>query len=184
MKTYDVILTDPPWSYYGSTHGMGDVGKEYKTMTDEEIFAFTYPLSSRGVLFLWATCPRLDTAMEYIKRLGLTYRGVAFVWVKTKKDGRTPIGAQGVRPSVVKPTTELVLVASNVKKGRPLPLSSESVSQLILAPRTGHSQKPDEVQRRIDILYPNATKAEFFARRHLKGWDCFGDELPDKDLQR
>lgn len=163
---------------------MGDVGKEYKTMTDEEIFSYTYPISSRGVLFLWATCPRLDTAMEYIKRLGLTYRGVAFVWVKTKKDGRTPIGAQGVRPSVVKPTTELVLVASNVKKGRPLPLSSESVSQLILAPRTGHSQKPDEVQRRIDILYPNATKAEFFARRHLKGWDCFGDELPDKDLQR
>lgn len=173
---YDVIVTDPPWSYYGSTHNMGDAAKEYQLMSDKDILNFSYPLTSRGVLFMWATCPRLDFAIYCIQQLGLRYRGVAFVWVKTRADG-TPVGAQGVRPSIVKPITELVLAASPVAKGRPIPLASESIVQTVFAPRGRHSEKPEAVQDRIEQMYPNARKAEFFARRHRPGWDCFGNEL-------
>lgn len=173
---YDVIVTDPPWSYYGSTHNMGDAAKEYALMADRELLEFKYPLGSNGILFMWATCPRLDFAIDYIKHLGLHYRGVAFVWVKTRQDG-TPIGAQGVRPSIVKPITELVLAASPVAKGRPRPLASEAVVQTVFAPRGRHSQKPEEVQDRIELMYPGASKAEYFARRYRNGWDCFGNEL-------
>ena len=176
MTPYDVIITDPPWSYYGSTHNMGDAAKEYDLMPDNDILNFAYPLAPNGVLFMWATCPRLDFAVDYIRYLGLHYRGVAFVWVKTRQDG-TPIGAQGVRPSIVKPITELVIAASPIAKGRPRPLASESVVQTVFAPRGKHSEKPETVQDRIEQMYPNDRKAEYFARRHRTGWDCFGNEI-------
>ena len=174
---FEVVVTDPPWSYYGDPNKMGACGKEYETLTDEQLMEWRYPLTRDGVLFMWATCPRLDVAMECLRRHGLHYRGVAFVWVKTKADG-TPIGAQGVRPSIVKPLTELVLAASYRKTGRPLKLHSESVCQTIFAARGEHSQKPEAMQYRLELMYPQARKAEFFARRLRPGWECFGNELP------
>lgn len=173
---YDVIITDPPWSYYGDQSKMGACGKEYKTMTDAEIARYKYPLSPHGILFMWATCPRLDFAMECIKAHGLSFRGVAFVWVKTRADGEI-MGACGVRPSIIKPTTELVLAASRVKTGRPLPLLDESIRQVIAEPRRGHSVKP-KIHHYIERMYATKNRAEFFAREHVCGWDCFGDELP------
>lgn len=155
MKQYDVVLADPPWSYTGAQDKWGAAAKFYNTMTDQELLDFKMGdwLNPTGVLFMWTTGPRMDFSMECLKSWGLTYRGMAFVWVNTKKDG-TPIGAQGVRPSIVKPLSEFVLAASFVKKGRPMKLASESVSQLVFAPRQEHSRKPDEVHRRIEQLYP------------------------------
>ncbi|MEW6495383.1 MAG: MT-A70 family methyltransferase [Cyanobacteriota bacterium] len=173
---FDVILTDPPWFYYGDQTKMGAAGKEYSLMSDEDLLQFRYPLNNPGVLFMWATGPRLDFAIKCMEAQNLFYRGVAFVWIKTTKDGK-PIGAQGVRPSIVKPITEFVLVASTKKFGRPLPIQSEGVVQTIFAPKQKHSQKPEEVQNRIEHLYPTQSKAEFFARRHRAGWTCFGDEI-------
>ena len=176
--TYDVILSDPPWSYYGDQNKMGAAGKEYRTMSDEDLLQFRYPLSDRDILFMWATSPRLDFALKCIEAHGLHYRGVAFVWVKTKADG-TPLGATGVRPSIVKPLTEFVLSASYLPRGRPLPLMDESVVQTVFAQRGAHSEKPLEVHYRIERLYPAARKAEYFARKRIIGWDCYGDELPN-----
>lgn len=178
---YDVILADPPWSYTGAQDKWGAAAKFYKTMTDQELLSFERVqelLSPRGVLFMWATCPRLDFALKVLEAWGLTYRGVAFVWVKTRADG-TPIRAQGVRPSVVKPLTELVLVASRVRVGRPMPLGpgAESVVQTVFAPREEHSKKPLEVHKRIEALYPQGTKLELFARDRQPGWDAWGDEV-------
>jgi N6-adenosine-specific RNA methylase IME4 len=100
------------------------------------------------------------------------------VWVKTRLDG-TPIGAQGVRPSTVKPLTEFVLVGSTERLGRPLPLADESIRQTVFAPRGEHSRKPLEVQERIELMYPNATKLEMFSRPPLReGWDHWGNEVP------
>jgi len=121
----------------------------------------------------------LIAGMAMIEHWGLRYRGVAFVWVKTKRsDPLMPIGAQGVRPSIVKPTTELVLVASKVATGRcALPLADESVCQVMLAPKSAHSEKPGVVQDRIEALYPAASKIELFVRRQRPGWDAWGDEV-------
>lgn len=176
---YDVILADPPWSYTGQQDKWGAAAKFYPTMSNQDLMNFTLVtdlLADNGVLFMWATSPRLDFAIRLIEHWGLTFRGVAFVWVKTKKDG-TPIGAQGVRPSIVKPTTEYVLAASRVKAGRPMKLDDESVCQTVFAPKQEHSRKPDEVMDRIERLYPNATRLEMFARRHRPGWDAWGNEI-------
>jgi N6-adenosine-specific RNA methylase IME4 len=174
---YQVILTDCPWRYEGSTTKWGAAEKFYETMSDDEIFNLELPLIPPGLVFVWATGPKLHTAIDAIRAWGLHYRGVAFVWCKTKKDG-TPIGAQGVRPSIVKPLTEFVLVGSTQRTGRPLPLASEKIVQTVFAPKGAHSAKPVEVMDRIDEMYPEYRKLEMFSRGrpHNSMWDVHGLE--------
>lgn len=175
---YDVVLLDPPWSYYGQQDKMGAAAKFYPTMSDEDLMAMPMGelLHKKSVVFMWATSPRLDFAIDLLRHWGLTYRGVAFTWVKTRKDGN-PIGAQGVRPSFVKPTAEFVLVASMTSKGRPQQIADESVKHIVLAPKQEHSRKPDDVHERINALYPDASKLEMFARREMPGWKVWGNEV-------
>ena len=177
-QKYDVLLVDPPWSYYGQQAKWGAAAKFYKTMSDDELMALPVGFIAKDntVLFCWATGPRLDIANRLVEHWGFCYRGMAFVWVKSTKAG-VPIGARGVRPSIVKPTTEFVIAASMVAKGRPMPLADESVAQVVLAPVAAHSQKPDEIQARIERLYPFASRLEMFARRERPGWDAWGDEV-------
>lgn len=170
---------DPPWAYTGDPNKDQAAGKHYKTLTRVELreFPLTQLLAPRAVVFCWATSPQLAVAIDLLTRdWCLHYRGVAFVWCKTTREG-VPIGAQGVRPSIIKPTTEFVLAASNVRDGRPLPLASESVRQVVMAQRVGHSVKPPDVHERIEALYPDARKLEMFARRTRTGWTCWGNEI-------
>lgn len=179
---YDIVLADPPWSYTGQQDKMGAAAKFYDTMTDTAICCLDVRniMARRSILFLWATGPRMDLAMECGEAWGLHYRGVAFVWVKTRKSAPdVPIGAQGVRPSIVKPTTEFVLAFSTKLSGRPLPLSDETIRQVVLAPKQGHSVKPDAVHERIEAMYPDASRIELFARRSRDGWDTWGNQAPD-----
>ena len=178
MSPYDVICTDPPWLYYGSETKDQAAGKHYPCMTLEDLSAIPVPLSRRGVLFMWATGPKLDTSLALIKAWGMHYRGVAFVWVKTTQAGKI-IHAQGVRPSIVKPTTEFVLAASYVAKGRPMQIASERMPQVILASRPGgiHSKKPADFYQKIEELYPSARRLEMFARSQRTGWDVWGNEV-------
>ena len=175
---FEVIVIDPPWNYYGSTTKWAAAGKHYPLMTDEELAGMRVSsiLAKRSIVFMWATSSSIARAVDLMRGWGLHYRGVAFVWVKTRGDG-APIGAQGVRPSVTKPLTEFVLTASTKPKGRPLPLASEAIRQTIFAQRARHSEKPDAIQQAIEVMYPTARKAELFARRHRAGWSCWGNEL-------
>ena len=102
--------------------------------------------------------------------------------MKTTRAGKV-IQGQGVRPTVVKPTTELVLVGSTNRNGRPLPVFDEGVGQVILAPRGRHSEKPLECRRRIESIFgPNVRRLEMFARGgEVEGWDRFGNEISDRN---
>ena len=176
---YDVVYADPPWPMYGDPNKNAAAGKHYDLMTMDEICSIDMKSllmdPKRGAFFIWATCPRLNLALEAISAWGLHYRGVAFVWVKTRKDGGI-VGAQGVPPTSTKPITELCLFASTQKKGRPFPLESAKVSQVILASRGKHSQKPHETRDRIVSLYGDRPRIELFARESADGWDAWGNE--------
>lgn len=188
---YDVILADPPWSYYGDPHKDQAAGKHYPCMDVVDLVNLPIPriTAAKAVLFLWATCPRLPFALELMDGWDFYFRGVAFVWIKTTKAGGI-ISGQGIRPTVVKPTTEFVLVGTTCKTGRALPLRDEGIGQVVweeavepepvLAPRPGnrHSKKPDEVRRRIEALFaPDVRRIELFAREQAPGWDAWGNEL-------
>lgn len=42
-----------------------------------------------------------------------------------------------------------------------------------------HSAKPEILQDRLELMYPNAVKLEMFSRRSRPGWTCVGLECPD-----
>jgi N6-adenosine-specific RNA methylase IME4 len=175
---YDVALIDPPWSYYGADDKWAAAAKFYATMPARQIAEMPIPriLAPRAVAFVWATSPLLDVAVDTMRAWGLHFRGVAFVWVKSRADG-SPIGAQGVRPSIVKPTAEYVLAGSRVARGRPMKLHNEGVRNVVLAPRREHSRKPEAVYDAIESLYPDARRVELFARTTRPGWDAWGNEI-------
>ena len=184
---YEVVYMDPPWPMYGNPNKNAAAGKHYDLMTMDEIRAMQ-PKSllkdkKHGAFFIWATCPRLDLALDAISSWGLNYRGVAFVWVKTRKDGGI-IGAQGVPPTSTKPTSELCLFATTNKRGRPFKLQSSKVSQIVLATREQHSKKPDCVRDKIVELYGDRPRIELFARQNAVGWDSWGNEIPQNKNQQ
>lgn len=177
---YDIVYADPPWSYYGDPNKMAAAGKHYSLMADDDLARL--PIKSllrdpkKGAFFIWATCPRLDLAIHTIEAWGLCYRGVAFNWVKTRRDGGV-IGAQGVPPTATKPTSELCLFATTKKKGRPFPLLDSAVPQVILAPRGKHSEKPAITREYIGRLYGPRPCIELFARTQTPGWAVWGNEI-------
>lgn len=180
---FEVIVADPPWSYWGDPDKWTAAGKHYPLMTDKDLQDLPVRgiLARRAVVFVWTTSSSLGRAFRLLDSWGLHDRGVAFDWVKTRKDG-TPMGARGVRPSIVKPITEQVIVGSTVARGRPLPLADEAIRQTIFAPVGRHSAKPDEMQDRVDRMYPCLRKLEMFARRRRPGWSCWGNEIDPADM--
>ena len=54
---------------------------------------------------------------------------------------------------------------------------TELANDVVLATRGKHSEKPAEVYRRIETMYPDVTKCELFARAKRPGWTCVGDQL-------
>lgn len=197
---FPVVIIDIPWQYYGDKFKPMAAGKHYDCMTDEEIYSLPVKdiLLPKSVLFVWVTGPKLAVAINAIHRWGLHYRGIAFDWAKTTAQGKF-INGQGGRPSLIKHAGELVLWASPLAKGKPLPIKNEGMAswyieeeieipipELIPVPRPQnvHSRKPEEIQNRIEALL-DGPYLEIFARRQRAGWECFGNQIHnyEKKLQ-
>lgn len=186
---YDILLLDPPWFY---TNG-GTAKLPYQSMTIEELMAFPLRklMAKRCLVFVWLTCPLLmgqqaDITVEWRKRNGLHFKGTSFIWVKTTKAG-VPLKATGPRPNTVKPVVEFLVCFGTHKTGRVLPIMTEKMEQVVLAPRGKHSAKPPIFREKIDELFgPRPSRIELFARETLPtNWDGWGREysgpkvLPD-----
>ena len=177
-KTYDIVYADPPWFHYGSQIKDAAAGKHYPTMSQDALAAL--PLRSimnkRAALFMWATGPRLDFAIDLIAAWGLHYRGVAYVWVKVNKSGEI-IRGQGVRPTFTKPTTEFVLAATTMPTGCAFTIQDLRQGQVVLESRAEHSRKPAIFRDLITQLCGDRPRIELFARERVDGWDAWGPEL-------
>lgn len=181
-KKYDVVYVDPPWSY--TNFGTASATKHYNLMSQASLGALNVKsvLKKKGLVLMWATGPRMDYAIDLIRAWGLHYRGVGFVWVKTRNDGKI-INGQGVPPTFTKPTTEYVLVATTQRTGRPVKLLKHNTAQVVLAARQGHSTKPVEVRNLIEqTLGTGVDYLEMFARIQTPGWDSIGDALTGEDI--
>ncbi len=94
-KKYEIIYADPPWSYNDTLGGNAKMGAmPYDTMTQDEINAL--PLkeitAKDCILFMWATMPKLQEALDTIRAWGFKYKTCAFCWVK-----QNPTRGGGVR---------------------------------------------------------------------------------------
>jgi N6-adenosine-specific RNA methylase IME4 len=148
-------------------------------MTDNDVnhLPLKNILKRDAYVFVWATTPRLNAAIEAIKAWGLHYRGVGHIWVKTRKDGGI-IHGQGIPPTYSKPTTEFLLVATTRKSGRPIKLLNKALPQVVLAPREGHSTKPEIFRQLIERAFGSGyNMIEVFARKQIPGWDAIGNAV-------
>ena len=177
MKKYSCILADPAWEYrVWSKKGAGRSAEHhYPTMSIADICALPVAdLADKDcALFLWVTFPLLPDAFKVIEAWGMTYKSVAFAWVKTcrKSDG-WHIGMG----HYTRANAEICLLAT---RGSPKRVS-KSVRQLIVSPVEEHSKKPDEARDRIVQLFGDVPRIELFARRRADGWDAWGNEIePD-----
>lgn len=177
-QVYDIVYADPPWFYYGSQIKDAAAAKHYPLMDQEALSTLRVRsiMARKAALFLWATGPRLNFAIELIERWGLYYRGVAYVWVKTNRRDEV-IRGQGVPPTFTKPTTEFVLAATTMPTGRPFPLLDLAQGQVVLEPRSQHSRKPAIFRKLISELCGDRPRIELFARESSAGWDSWGPEV-------
>lgn len=177
--TYDIAYVDPPWSYYGSPVKDAAAAKHYPLMAQEELAQLPVRsiLAKRAAVFVWATGPRLDFALDLLRAWGLYYRGIAYVWVKTNARNEI-IRGQGVMPTFTKPTTELLLAATTMPTGRPFPILDLGQGQVVLHARAEHSRKPAIFRTLIEELCGDRPRIELFAREAAPGWDRWGAESP------
>ena len=187
-KKYQIIYADPPWSYADKSCD-GACAKHYKTMGINDICNIPVKqiADKNCVLFMWATYPQLNEALQLIKAWGFTYKSIAFQWVKLNKRINmdtfqiTTVGSLLKKACFfglgrwTRGNTECCLIAT---KGKPQRVSA-SVGQLVFAPLGRHSEKPAEVREKIIQLVGDLPRIELFARQAAEGWDCWGDEAPD-----
>lgn len=174
---YEIICADPPWDYGGQTQhgglGHGDSGgalKHYPTMKTVDMIEQFAPLldtwaADDCLLFMWTTWPHLDQAIQLGTGWGFRYVHTPFVWHKMKTNPGFYTMTQ----------TEPVLC---FKRGRiPQPRGTRNERQVIEAPRTRHSEKPQECYDRIQRMFPTQNRMEMFARTARPGWDSWGNEV-------
>jgi N6-adenosine-specific RNA methylase IME4 len=126
------------------------------------------------LLFMWATFPNLEVALETIRRWGFQYKTAAFVWVKRNR--KSPGWFWGLG-NWTRANPEVCLLAT---KGKPI-RASRSVHSIIDAPIGRHSEKPAETRDRIAALAGGGAMIELFARQAAPGWDAWGDEVEGGD---
>jgi len=182
---YATVVADPPWRYRKDgrdrvgdrTYGAGVLRwaeQNYRTMSNAEIQAIPVRewVAADACLFLWVTSPRMygersDRSIDpadIMAAWGFTYT-TTLVWEK--------LGAPGLG-NYFRVDTEFCLfgVRGSV---RIAPAMRES--NVIRAPRTSHSTKPDAFYELVERVTPEP-RLEMFARRRRYGWDVWGDQAP------
>jgi N6-adenosine-specific RNA methylase IME4 len=127
-------------------------------------------------LFYWTSGPVEEQAHDIVRTWAFTYTTIGFHWIKTNPgaDVITLAGA-GLHWGMgfsTRANPELVLLA---KLGAPMRLAND-VHSVVIAPVMEHSEKPEEVRRRIERLYPGPY-LELFARKPRPHWTCWGNEI-------
>jgi site-specific DNA-methyltransferase (adenine-specific) len=168
-KKYNIIYADPPWEYK-ENWGNGAVKHHYKTMQFDNIKKLPVNrLADKNChLYLWVTNPFLNEGLELCEAWGFDYKQL-ITWVKTYKTGE-PVMGLGYYFRVC---TEHCIFAI---KGK-LPRINKSIKNIIISPRLTHSEKPHEFRETIISHSGNLPRIELFARQHVDGWDCWGNEV-------
>lgn len=171
-------MADPPWPVRGGKNGKSGWSTKvsphvhYPLMKMKDIMAL--PVSDLAEadahLYLWVVNGLLEEGISCGKRWG--FRLVNnFCWGKTSGYG---IG------QYIRGDHELCLffVRGKIPYSRdPVTKKRRQPRSLILAPRGEHSEKPDEIHRRVEIVSPGPYLEMFARKKGRPGWDYFGNEI-------
>lgn len=166
IKKYRIIYADPAWRYDFCPSRSRATENHYPTMPLEDIKNLKIPCDDNCILYLWATAPKLEEAMEVMRSWGFKYR-TGLVWDKE-------IIGMG---RWFRNQHEHLLVGLKGEMKTPSPF--QRISSVYRERRTKHSKKPDFIRNKIAEWYPNIPKLEMFARVKTSGWDIWGNECPN-----
>jgi N6-adenosine-specific RNA methylase IME4 len=190
LRDQKVILLDPPWRWMAhSKKGMSrSADARYKTMKMPDLIAMGPDIRAMAAkdcfLIMWAINSMIPQALELINAWGFEYKTVLFTWAKQNPSGEGWHQGMGFH---TRQNTELCFVAT---RGHPqrwdwishdpeVKSTARSVSELLVAARRMHSQKPDEIHGLIEQLYPGPY-TECFARQNFPGWNvAFSNQVSD-----
>jgi len=171
---YDIIYADPPWRYdfnVGSrateNHYPTLTLKQIRTLRDKKGVHIQDKIESNAILYLWATAPKLNEAMEVLKAWGFTYK-TNMVWVKDK------IGLGWYARN----QHELLLIGE--KGEMPLPNNAVRPPSVLSFQRTTHSTKPLEMYSLLERWYPSRAYLEVFGTKNdvrPSSWGVFGNNV-------
>jgi N6-adenosine-specific RNA methylase IME4 len=172
-QRFSTIYADPPWEFkvYSGKGKQRSAERHYDTMSLDDIKAL--PIEKLAAedcaLFLWMVWPELPGALEVIKAWGFEYKTAGFVWVKSTNS------AEGLHWGMgywTRANTEVCLLAT---RGSPTRLATD-VHQVVMSLVGEHSEKPEEVRKRIEKLVPGP-RIELFSRRESDNWVAWGNEI-------
>jgi len=184
----------------GPTRGIGAC-HHYDQMKTPGICAINVQAvaDTRCHLYLWATMPLLPDALQVMDAFGFRWATVAFCWIKCNSKRFDDAILDILQPAMLDNgrTVEKFLdsltffgpgfyTGSNIElvllgtKGQPFAHApGHKASQVVYAPLSEHSAKPDAVQDRIAWMYPATARLEMFGRRAHRGWTVIGNEAPE-----
>ncbi len=176
-QKYDIIYTDPPWQQQKGNKRTCRPNQnrslDYKTMLLSEIKSlheqiFMNLCTEKHNVFMWTIDKYLFEAERIMRELGYELHA-RIVW--NKENGTAPA-------FTLRFSHEYLLWF--YKKGQMLkPTESQRgmYTTVLTEKSKKHSQKPKVAYEMLDVLFPNTRKIEIFARSHISGWDCWGNEV-------
>lgn len=172
---YRTIVVDPPWRYKRTAglttkgHRPSTAQAHYSTMSNEQIAALPIEelAAEQAHLYLWVTVPRLFgehdrqelPPIAFLKQWGFEWKQM-LTWVKT---GQMGMGWY------FRNHAEHVLFGIRGS----LPVATRDLSNVVVAPRRRHSEKPGAMYDLIERVSPGPY-VELFARQPRLGWDSWG----------
>ena len=174
---YRTIYADPPWPEYGGGKIKRGADRHYPLMSISEILRLgnslqRYIADDGCHLYLWVTNTHLANGFLVMDAWGFRYK-TTITWFKDRFGlgqyyrGQTEQCLFGVRGRLAYRTTAC---------GK----RSQGVTS-IHAPRTIHSEKPNEMRRMIERV-SHAPRLELFARGKAERWDVWGNEVQSNIL--
>ena len=169
-KKYNIIYADPPWNESGGGKIKRGADKHYPLMKTKDIISLPIHTitADNAHLYLWVTNNFLIDGLKVMEAWGFKYK-TAIAWGKDRFGlgqyfrGQSELCLFGVKGMI--PYKSI-----NGKRA--------TSTTLLLADRQRHSQKPQEMRRRIELVSDREgfNKIELFARNNFDGWDAWGNE--------
>jgi N6-adenosine-specific RNA methylase IME4 len=161
-QKFACIYADPPWKY-GNQGTRAATDNHYPTMTPDEIASLPVGnlAADNAHLHLWTTNAFLFEAQKIVESWGFNYKSVQ-IWAKPQMG----IG------NYWRVSHEFMLLGV---RGN-CPFLDRSQMSWTLAPRTGHSTKPEIFRKMIEKVSPRP-RLELFGRRLADDWTVWGNQI-------
>jgi N6-adenosine-specific RNA methylase IME4 len=186
-QRYDKLSIDPPWHFRSRAASLNPDNirspqKHYPTMD----LAHIKKLPVRAIakpdahVFLWMTGPLLVQGVHSMlfDAWGVEASSMAFVWIKTGRNfemgqlQRTPLLEEDLHFGMGFTTRQNAEYVVLGRIGSPSRARAD-IRQVIVAPVSEHSRKPDEYYRRVEH-YAHGSNIDMFAGADRPGWTRWG----------